>query len=678
MKGKKKCMRTTFKKGNVPHNKGKKNDSDCQDHTGTEEKKVEWKRLPRDIYENMRPDKLASQNNDNVEVSVKLLRPAAKRDDFVDRYDKTVHSRANMESYRILHTKMIENLWNRAIREHSTYHPQCQGSLIFDEKKEKKFGLAWKEALTCTSCTYLSRQEKLYREVQSKTSGPNPATLNVAAQAGLMTTGTGNTGLRNILLHMNIPAPSKSSMQVRANTVNDAVTKLNQSDMKAHRAEIVKINTDLGLTKDTPIMMEADCRYNNPIQSASGKTPFQPGTQCVFTVCENESVNKKIIGVNIKNKHCKLGEAHARRMKSSVRLCPNHPGKCTANLAIDGTIGDEYTWCKETFEQFNNDEIPLRASYLTTDLDSRAGQAVNDSKCKFSTKCVNLKCSRHLSQSQRRRIAKAVWSRQMFPCKKKEEQLSMQRQFAYNLSRRCTKEYNLCYTEHCGNINGIKRKLEHVGNAIISCVQGDHSLCKKHSYACSGYGNKVWKLTFLKKGQKIMPTKGDLEKLQSLIWYRIGKKAVDATKFNTSTQKTESVNRSYSRTNPKNITWTRNVDGRIHTAVHMLNRGFANSTIQRLEFLGTPLTPGSLPIKQLRSISNEQIYHRKYHCSLKYKARCAEKRYKLEYLHRRKQKEKKTKVSYKRDCESKKLQSKPDHTYSKKIYNPDHTYSKHT
>ena len=344
---------------------------------------------------------------------------------------------------------------------------------------------------------------------------------------------------------------------------------------------------------------------------------------------------------------------HARKHNLYRPACPDHGGKCTANVPMDASIGDEFQWCKESFELFEKDEVPLKISQLTTDLDSRAGEAVKSVYKKDGLAPGNLKCTRHLSQSQRRRAQKVNWSSAMFPARDKNSVNSMIRQFGYNLSRRCTHEYNVCYEKLCGNVKRMNIKFEYVINAIILCYQGDHSLCVRHSYACTGLKKGTWKVSFLPAGVYLTPSVSDLEKLKHLVMYRLGQPAIQATRFKTDTQRVESVNRSYSRTNPKNVTWCRNVTGRLHSAVHMLNLGFGNSTLARLETLGAPITHGSTQVKQLRSVTTQFEYNKKYTGSIKYKQARRERRHTLEWLHRHKKS--KGRVSYKRDCDNQKL-----------------------
>lgn len=463
---------------------------------------------------------------------------------------------------------------------------------------------------------------------------------------------------------MNIAAPCISSMQRLSYQASSAIVEANEKDMQTRRMDLRNLNVTKGMDANHPICVESDCRYNNPLNSGGGRTPFQPGTQCVYTVCENNTPHKQVIGVNIKNKLCKT--AQLLQKQGEPGLCPNHPGHCTANISMDTSIGDEFSWCKETFDSMGKDRDPLKVKYLTTDLDSRAGEALKSVASQSGVDTVNLKCTRHLSQSQRRRVANTKWSAGMFPSKTVIGKESMKRQFAYNMSRRCTKEFNKCYHQHEGNLIKVKRKLTYVTDAIVNCYRGNHGSCKKHSYACGGKFKNLWPISFLPHGLSLQINGQDETRLRELIGLRLGVKAVEMTKFNTNTQKCESVNRAFSRTNPKNITWSRTVSGRIHTAVHMLNSGFANSTVKRLEAVGAPLSRGTRVIQQLKTVQRRTQYYRDYKKTLKYKYSRAQSRYKLYRLHKNVTSVKKPRT-YKRDCEISKVQNHSmDHSYSKR------------
>lgn len=75
-------------------------------------------------------------------------------------------------------------------------------------------------------------------------------------------------------------------------------------------------------------------------------------------------------------------------------------------------------------------------------------------------------------------------------------------------------------------------------------------------------------------------------------------------KYNTCTQKSESVNRAYLKSNPKCITSTcrRNFESRIpvHKVVHSLNRGHGNSTLKLCESIGAPVVKGRRVVHHLK------------------------------------------------------------------------------
>lgn len=69
----------------------------------------------------------------------------------------------------------------------------------------------------------------------------------------------------------------------------------------------------------------------------------------------------------------------------------------------------------------------------------------------------------------------------MFPVTSNIGKESMQRQFTYNVSRRCSTEFNRCF-----NDPEIQRKLSYVTDAMSECYKGYHGLCIRHSYTCTG------------------------------------------------------------------------------------------------------------------------------------------------------------------------------------------------
>ena len=65
------------------------------------------------------------------------------------------------------------------------------------------------------------------------------------------------------------------------------------------------------------------------------------------------------------------------------------------------------------------------------------------------------------------------------------------------------------------------------------------------------------------------------------------------------------------RCNPKNVTHSKNFPGRTHTAIHLRNYRFGNSTLLRTKALGAALTPGSSVIKHLKQEQYLEVYQSK-------------------------------------------------------------------
>ncbi|XP_013412199.1 uncharacterized protein LOC106174964 [Lingula anatina] len=194
-------------------------------------------------------------------------------------------------------------------------------------------------------------------------------------------------------------------MQKQANKVGAAITKLNKADMQKRRENLRRIQ-DLRGCEGQPIAVEGDGRYNNSLFSGGNKTLYQPATQTVYTVAENVTSKKDIIGVYTGNKLCHT--AHLLKSRGEDVSCPEHSGICTANLREDDSIGDEKRAMQQILEEISG-EVTVGA--LTTDGDSRAHSACDDVE--------SLRDTRHYSKALKKQIEKAPFSGQVFPGKTK-------------------------------------------------------------------------------------------------------------------------------------------------------------------------------------------------------------------------------------------------------------------
>lgn len=286
---------------------------------------------------------------------------------------------------------------------------------------------------------------------------------------------------------------------------------------------------------------------------------------------ENVTPAKKIISVYTGNKLCQQGSR--LRQKGQNVTCPNHPGRCTANLQQLDTIGDEERALHNVLDSI---KPQLTIGSFTADGDSQAHKALGPD-------CQIFRDTRHFGQSLKKQIERAPFSDKVFPGSTKAQRTTIQKRFAADLTKRCNAEFKHCYSKTQGNIDDLKRRLTYIMDAIVSCYGGNCQLCKKYSFACDGRSEKF----LLKPGTVLnfSDTK-DESLLRQCLSFRLGAKGVALTKLNSNTQKSESVNRTYSKTNPKLLTWSRNFSPRIHSAVHLRNNGFATSTTTKLRAVG--------------------------------------------------------------------------------------------
>ena len=528
-----------FKKGCVPYNKGQS--SSCtQDSISlpgyVRATKKQYQQVNRDSSERAREQEANAQ-------PPMLLRPTTTSDSQLDAAQTPRQQDPDLQTYRLLHLQKTAHLWNEAIHEHRKYSRYCKGKLMWDMAGEVQWGLGWKERLKCLRCDYVSERHKLYDEVPSDRPGPKAATCNYGAQVGMAHTSVSNTGLAKILLAANTPAPSLSSMQAAANKVGSILENTNNKSMDNIRQELYTVNKLRGLPGDTPIDIETDCRYNNPVYSGVGKTPFQPATQCTQLVVENSTSRKQVVAVTNKSKLC----------QTCAKYGPAYQHNCKANLATDATIGDERRWAAECLKDLKRDGITVH--HVTTDADSKSFAAAQDVHKAEKSESLPPKQqidTRHVTSSQRRHVKLTRFSTTMFPRRTAEHRKSDQNRFSIDIPARCHAEHAAALEKSGGDTEEAAKLLKHAKSAIAQCYTGDHSQCEKHSLVCAAKPHNNWVLHsgVLPADFRIKPTQGDRLLLMKLINYRLGPHILSKMKHLLNTQKTESVNRAVNHTVP--------------------------------------------------------------------------------------------------------------------------------
>ena len=167
----------------------------------------------------------------------------------------------------------------------------------------------------------------------------------------------------------------------------------------------------------------------------------------------------------------------------------------------------------------------------------------------------------------------------------------------------------------------------------------------------------------------------DLAILRTLLKLRLGRDGVLRTRFNTNTQHIEALHRWYSSCNHPQVTMSRNVLGRLHSAAHLHNHGIANSTIHKLKCLNAKLAPGARPMKALKRIERawrqRLIWQKTPAARIKRKA--------IRIANYKMHAQKRFEITYKKDLLLRQTKAtKIDHCYTRKRAHVDHDPSART
>lgn len=563
-----------------------------------------------------------------------------------------------MDSYRLVHIRKTAEMWNTVFQEHQKASPYCRkGFLSWDMGAEQKFGLGWRERATCTSCSYTSEMFNLYEEIKRDTPGRRPANINHAIHVGLSQTSVGPASLSKLLCSINTPPPSASGMQKSANSIMEVVEGENKNDMILRCQDLQSINTLRG--KNPAIVnVQSDGCYNNALYSGVGKTPFQPSTQAIYLVAENETPKHQIINVQNKTKLC------SRRKYGSNIKC-QHEGRCFANIDMTTNIGNEEEWAKQSFLDLA--DAGLEVEYITTDPDSSAYRAAFQlyEDGITSTEPKHLLDTRHVSQNHRKFIKNMSELTKHMPGKNKTDRQKFQNKFSIDIAERCQAEFTQAFNKFPNDSSKMKSALSYTCDSIVNCYHGNHDLCNLYSFVCLGKSHITWlqRSPFLDTDFSVKPCDESFSLIRKCVQYRLGQDMLEKTKMNTNTQKCEGSNRSMRRSLPKNVTYSRNFTGRSHSAAHNINHGPGESIYQLCKLVGSPISAGTRVSRALSQQQKINESHKKRKNSKQYKEGRSRKRRALYKLYEQRQED----VKY---CKNMLLPVQPerfrrDHTYTK-------------
>ena len=462
-----------------------------------------------------------------------------------------------------------------------------------------------KQSLRCLHCEYQSGMYKLYDEVDTGSCGQKPATSNVTLHVGLQDSTVGITKIRNILAATNTPPPSRHGLQRNADRVAAITAQATMDNLKQKREQTKEINIMRGLPENAPINISMDVRYNSTtVKNSYGVG--QAASQAIGAAIEWQTDEHQIVGFHLENKLCKVGSM--LRSQDHNVTCPGHE-RCSATLRAVDPIS-EYDIGKQIGHSFAQDNV----RYVATDGDASASRVVQDAMPAVSTE--RQADTTHLGQTQFRHIMKASFSPRMFPGETAIIRAENKIMFAEDVKTRCQKIYTNVHTLYSSDITTITSKMPRIIQTTIDCYAGSCKNCRRHAVVCrGGLQNNWWhKSQHLKASgvTRLNMTDADRLTLQGLIEMRLGNAALQMTRHRLTTDKNESINRSFSASLPKNVNFSRNAQGRVCSVIDRINYGAGISMLRKLENVNCPITKGGRVALAVKDIQHGVVYQRAY------------------------------------------------------------------
>ena len=305
--------------------------------------------------------------------------------------------------------------------------------------------------------------------------------------------------------------------------------------------------------------------------------------------------------------------------------------------------GDEEQHTLESLTTLAANNVQPRR--LVTDGDSgahRAGDTLYNAGV-LATRPIRAHDPNHNARRLKPRVKNANFSAAAFPTAGlRSAKQELQRRLSQDLPFRCSWEHKKAYAHFCGDRRRIKRRMSYVVDCLVRCYQGNHSLCRRTSFVCRPHYRWATHSPYIKKDFVMHLNEEDEKTFRALCNYRIGKINLDFMATLQSTQKCEAVNRGLSACNSKNVTFSRNYAGRMHSAAAQVNRGPGVAMYDQLSATGLRPSAGTRVVRRLLKWNRESDRRREYGRSLKYKVR----RYMKKLYLFRKHNEKKEKDTY--------------------------------
>lgn len=529
---------------------------------------------------------------------------------------------------RVFNLNQLLKMMNSVYEHHGTTCKNFNISL----KNEIKYGLGSKFQFACKSCDYVSENMDSFMMCRDS----KKIAINRMLASSLQDMAIGIEKAILLFASLDIPPPSRTTMQTIMNQASLNTIQLNDRDMAEKRQFVIRHNTEQGQGNPNHFNLSFDARYNATRMVSSYK-PGQAASQAYGVAIENHTSFKYIVGLAVQNKLCWMG-AYLRN-KGFDTNCPGGHPECTANIPYMQPHS-ERAMAYDIAEQLSKEDLIIRS--FTTDGDTKSHLGLKD----FYDKLGNVWSGdsqlrqadpNHLGSSQVRKVRSANWSQTLFEGKKHSRAVTQQAisAFAKDIKARCGAIIQKLRTVGNGNLVEHIDRLPSIRAATLNCYAGNCSFCPHDSLVCSGtggIGDWWYHSTFLPTHgiHHLKLTQNDRELLSTILEIRLSEYAVRSVSSDTSTQKCEAFNRAVLSTLPKDVNLSRNFAGKLASKTLQLNNSIQESVEKKVSSItGNNLSPSASIY--LKSISKRSQQHKKYQKTVLFKTRRKKNRAKLEH-----------------------------------------------
>lgn len=509
--------------------------------------------------------------------------------------------------YNIIASKQsILDMMNEAYAKHAG---QCdRPNFTVCDTIKKGVTERWK--LECRNCGFQSDFFKLYQEAEKTGRGAKKAEPNIGIAFGAQEIGY-QSKCRMMLACSNTNTMSRTSLQRDVNLIGEKTVQLNELDMHNRRTELSKVRSLRNLDKSAGLNIEMDGLYNSRTYGRRGRAG-QSATQMVELAIENETPKKQVIGISILNKICYKGAwLLGRGFEPKCGMPDSHIG-CKANVP-DHKALREYDAGKNIGMKFALEHLHIHTA--TTDGDSSAVDGLVDGLSAISDNLVTterLADKYHLGQCQFRAGLKAQFTDEMFvgdQCRKDATKC-----LSSDIAIRSDKIFDYLFQKYNGNVEVMSGLLAEIVDRTVDCYNGECKACDSTNQCGEGASNWWVKSRTLTdfglsaKDLKLSPS--DKLLIRALLEMRLSKISLKKLRFNSSTQKCESVNRRLNSSASKSVTHLRNFEPQIQSQVHTINNSRQISIPAKRKLYG--LKTGSPSIDVLKRMDKDTNYSKEY------------------------------------------------------------------